>query len=251
MARDAFEVERLRTGAPQRGEQPALARARQTADDDEAEPQRQLRELGGDVAPVGAISAFELHGAPADFVENLGQCAAALPAAPAIDERLPLARALGEGRLQHRRDVARDQRRATLARLERRGHIKRADPSPLGVVEHGMIRRRGDVIRDELGGAAHVDAVGISGERSDADATYAGMRRVHLVFPGAPSRGRNSRQTLSSSLGCAAAVGWTRSGWNSALLSAKPSNMNGTSTILRALATSANVASKRCTYAGP
>src|SRR5437870_2457793 len=165
MARDAFEVERLRTGAPQRGEQPALARARQTADDDEAEPQRQLRELD--------------------------------------------------------------------------------------VVEHRVIRRRGDVIRGELGGAAHVDAVGISGKRVDADATHAGMRRVHFVFPGVPSRGRNSRQTLSSSLGCAAAVGWTRSGWNSALLSAKPANMNGTSTILRALATSANVASKRCTYAGP
>src|SRR5260370_42221514 len=86
MPRDPFEVERLRAGARQRGEQPALARARQTANDDEAEPQRQPRELGDDVAPVGAISALELRGAPADFVENLGQCTAALPAAPAIDE---------------------------------------------------------------------------------------------------------------------------------------------------------------------
>src|SRR2546422_11014090 len=96
MPRDPFEVERLRAGARQRGEQPAFARACQTADDDEADPQRQPRELGDAVAPVGAISAFELHGAPADFVENRGQGTAALPAAPAIDERLPLARALGK-----------------------------------------------------------------------------------------------------------------------------------------------------------
>src|SRR5215831_16231529 len=96
MACDAFEVERLRARGAQRADQPALARAGEPANDDESESPGPARKLGDDMPSIRAIAAFELHGLPADLVQHQGQRAAALPAAPAVDQRTPLARALDE-----------------------------------------------------------------------------------------------------------------------------------------------------------
>ena len=143
---------------------------------------RHARELGDDVAPVRSIAAFELHCAPADFVQHVGERTAALSAAPAVHEGPPFARPRGESGVEHGRDVARDDRGAELAGRERRGRVERTHAGALGVVEHRMVRRRRDAILRELGGAAHVDAVGVLGEGIDADAAHAGVRsalRVH------------------------------------------------------------------------
>ena len=239
MTRDRFQVEGLGTGALERGEQPALARARQATDHDKAATLRQPGKLRDDVAAVGAIPAVELYRAPANFIEDLRQRPAALAAPPAIDQRPPVSTAVAERGFQHCGDIARNQCRPAPAGREWRRGVQRSDPRPLGVVEDRVIRRSRDVVLRELGRTAHVDAVAISAKRADVDALHTRMRCAHGVFPAAPSSGCSSRQTLSSSRGCAATTGWMRSGWKSALSSPKPSNRNGTSATWRALATSA------------
>ena len=67
-----------------------------------------------------AVAAFEHVDAKADLVEHGRERAAALAAAPAVDERRPFARLVEHVALDVRRDVARDERRAALLRLERR-----------------------------------------------------------------------------------------------------------------------------------
>ena len=105
--------------------------------------------------------------------------AAALAAAPAVDERRPVARLVGEWALEHRGDVARDQRGAGAPRGERRLlRVHRADARALVVVEHREVRRAGNVVFGELRRAAHVDALGVVGDAPDAAiATLARARR--------------------------------------------------------------------------
>ena len=55
---------------------------------------------------------LERAGGPADLAQHVAHGAAALAAAPAVDERLPVARPVEEARLDVLGDVARDQRRA-------------------------------------------------------------------------------------------------------------------------------------------
>src|SRR5262249_61665773 len=102
--------------------------------------------------------------------------------------------------------------RAALARLEGGLGVQRSDARALGVVEHGMVRRPRRVVVRILRRAPDVDAVGILGERGDAHAVHARMRRVHRCLMGTPSSGLSATHTLSRTLVCAAATGWMRSG---------------------------------------
>ena len=177
MARNALEIEHLRAFVGERGDQAALAGAREPADDAIVEVQRQRREQAHHVAPVRAIAARELDGAPTDFVQHVRQRPAALSAAPAIHERRPIARLVAERAFEHRRDVAGDDGGAGLARGERRiARVQRSDPRALVVVEHRLALRAGDVVDRELGGAAHVDALAIVGERVDRHAALGAIR---------------------------------------------------------------------------
>ncbi len=117
---ERFEVERLRTRRVERGDEAALAGSGEASDDDEVEMRRDDRELGRHMAAIRAIAAVELHRAPADLVEHVRQRATALAAAPAIHQRAPVARLVGERVLDHARDVARDHRGAQPARGEGR-----------------------------------------------------------------------------------------------------------------------------------
>ena len=95
----------------------------------------------------------------------------------------------------------------------------------------------GSVVVGELGRAARVEAVGVRGERLEADeprprprlrplARFGGRGRASRLSTRGEGRRRggfvhrrgSSRsiagQALSSSFGCASAVGWMRSGWN-------------------------------------
>src|SRR5439155_7596491 len=110
--------------------------------------------------------------------QHLRERTAALAATPAIHQWAPLAGPLRECALEHRSDVACNDRGAELARRERRIHIEGAHTRTLGVVEHRMIRRRRHVILGELRWAAHIDAVGVLGEGRDADAAHARVRRA-------------------------------------------------------------------------
>jgi hypothetical protein len=251
VTRDCLEVERLCAFRRQRSEEPALARAGEAAQDHEPKTRRQRLELTDDVPAIGAIAAVKLHRAPADLDQYMREGTAALSAAPAVDQRLPVTRFIGERAVQHCRDVSRDERRPEPASLEGGADVQGADAGALLIVEHGQIHRAGKMIERELRGAAHVDAVGKGLERIDAHPQCDGVTLAHRGFPGSPSKGLSAGQTLSSNLAWAASTGWMRSPWNMALSSAKPSNRKGTSAALRSRATSAYVVSKRCTYAGP
>jgi hypothetical protein len=67
---------------------------------------------------IRAIAAVELHRTPADLVQYVGERAAALSAAPAVDQWLPVTRFIGERAVEHCRDVSRDERRPEPAGLE-------------------------------------------------------------------------------------------------------------------------------------
>src|SRR6266403_2632407 len=139
--------------------------------------------------------------------------------------------------VQHSRDVSCDQRCPESARLEGGAYVQGADAGALLIIEHGQIHRSGKMIERKLRRASHVDALGEGVERIDAHPQGDGVTLAHRVFPGSPSKGLSSRQTLSSNLACAASTGWMRSAWNIALSSAKPSNRKGTSAALRSRAT--------------
>src|SRR5438034_6671778 len=139
MTRNPLEIECLRAGCGQCGDQSALARACETADHDVGEALRVVREPRHDMAPVCAIAALELHRAPAYFVQHLRERAAALAATPAIHQWAPLAGPFRECALEHRSDVACNDRGAELARREWGIHIEGAHTRALGVVEHWMI----------------------------------------------------------------------------------------------------------------
>ena len=155
---ERFQVEDLRSLRGEGAEQPALARARRPADDAPAKSRRQLGELGDDGAAEIAVAAVEDMDAKADLIEHRRERAAALAAAPAVDERRPLARLVEHVPLDVAGDVARHQRRAALLRVERR-HLRvlGADRHPLGVVERGPVDRAGQPILGELARRACVD----------------------------------------------------------------------------------------------
>ena len=92
VAGQAFEVEHLRTLCRQRLQQPRLAAARAAAQHDEVKRQRLRFKLGTHELAEGAVAAGELPGAKADGRQDGRQRARTLPAAPAVDERAPLAR---------------------------------------------------------------------------------------------------------------------------------------------------------------
>ena len=175
---------------------------------------------------IGLVAAVELDCGPADFGQDVGQRAAAVAAAPAIDQRLPVARLVGKLRLQVARDVVRDQGGAHFLCFEGIDLlVERADPHPLLVVQHRAVDGAGQVVEGELALAAHVDD-GVEmvqlgedlGEAQDSGVFHREVIKVEKVG-----------QMLFRMMGWACAFGCRRSDWNSAGLSATPSSMNGTS----------------------
>ena len=119
---------------------------------------RQRLQVGEHRAAVGAVAAFQTARLPADLGEHVRERGAALPAAPAIDERTPGARAVEEALAQMPRDIAAHERRAELARLERRALlVDRPDARALLVVQHRAVDGAAHVIRGELALRARVD----------------------------------------------------------------------------------------------
>ena len=159
MVGERFEVEHLRAlRAPARragGSCPSRSGRRRRAS---RSALGQRLELGDDGAAEVAVAALEDVDAKADLLEHRRQRAAALAAAPAVDERRPFARLVEHVALDVRGDVARDQRGAALLRLERRDLlVLGADRRPLGIVERRPVDGAGQAVLGELALRARVD----------------------------------------------------------------------------------------------
>src|SRR4029453_7287273 len=232
MFRERFEVEHLGVDRIERVQQTALAGAGESTDDLETESRGQGFELRNDVPAPRSIASFELDGAPSDLVQKVNERAAALAAAPAIDDRRPAARLARDRTFEHRRDVARDDRRPrTLGGESRFLRVHRPDAGAFDIVQHRSVLGARDMILCKFRGRADVDAIQIRGELVDGDRAIVAPRlvrriQVHRDFA---SNGESTGHTLSSSFACAAAVGWTRSGWNHSSDSPMPEKRNGTS----------------------
>ena len=158
MLRQAFEVEHLCSCGGERLQQPRLAAAGAAAHDAQRQPRRQQVELLDDSAAKRLVAAFEHVAAKADLVEEPGERARALAAAPAVDQRPPLARFVERLAFEVRRDVARDHCRADLARLEVGDlAVLGADNAPLVVAQHRPVDGAGQVVLRVLALAARVD----------------------------------------------------------------------------------------------
>src|SRR6185437_8215434 len=254
VASEALEVEHLPARRGDRLDEARLARPGQAADHAVIELPRPLREQRDDVPAIRAIAAVELRCAKADFAEHVHERAAALSAAPAVDERRPLARLVAHVGFDDARDVAGDDRGAGLARIERRNlHVHRADERALVVVEHRQVHGAEQMIVGKFRWRANVDALAERRELVDAYRVDVTRRRTRRQWCNhrRDSSGTSVGQTLSRMRACAAALGWMRSAWNCARSSSKPLKAYGATDRWFAFATSANNETKRREYAGP
>src|SRR5438445_5335855 len=120
MRGELLEVEDLLACALQGLEVAALAASRWAVDHHEVEARRQNFQLGDDPFSVSPVTTLQGLRVPADLAQDVHHRAGALAAAPAVDERAPLAVLAAEQRLDVSRDVLREERGAELARVERR-----------------------------------------------------------------------------------------------------------------------------------
>src|SRR6185437_2445689 len=190
------------------------------------------------------VAAVEACGVPAHLPQHVRERARAAAATPAVDERPPAARLPGEALLDRARDVARGDRRAEPLRLEGRLLlVDGADERALLVVEHRNVDRAGQVVLGELRGTARVENVveaadvRESEQRGDQRLGSIAVERQLRHDPFFASSGSSVRHTLSTSVGCAAAVGCSWSGWKSSGCPATPARRNGTSATLSSFAT--------------
>src|SRR6267143_6311933 len=135
MGSELFEVQYLFAGALQGLEVAALAASRRPVDHDEAEGRRQNFQLGDDPFSVGPVTTLDRLRVPADLAQDVRHRAGALAAAPAVDERAPMAALAAEQGLDVTANVLGQQRGAELARVELRDLlVESTNRGALGVV---------------------------------------------------------------------------------------------------------------------
>jgi hypothetical protein len=146
-----FEVQHLGAFGLQRLQQPRLATAGAAAQHLPGKACGQGGEVVAHLGPVGLVAALQLARAEADLAQEPMHGARALAAPPAIDQRPPGLGQVGGLGLDMAGDVARNERRAQLAGLERRGRVQQAHVVAFAVVQHRPVQCAGHVVLGELG----------------------------------------------------------------------------------------------------
>ena len=178
---EVLQVEHLRAAFRQGLEEAALADAGGAAHHPELVAFRQGRQFGDDMAAIGLVAAFELAGIPADGAQYGGEGAAAVAAAPAVDQGPVVAGAVGQHRFQVAGDVAGDQGGAGFLRLEGGNLlVQGADARPFLVVQHRQVDGAGNVVLGEFGGRSGVDDLVEGKGFLDTDAAFPASRRFGL-----------------------------------------------------------------------
>ena len=159
--RQRFQVQHLCALRAKRLQQTRLARAGRAADDTVAVACCQLRQVGHQRGPKGLVAAIDQRDLEADLLEHQGQRAAALAAAPAVQQRLPFPGLVQHVPLDVFSDVLGHQRRAEFFGLELADLlVPGADDFSLLVVQAGPVQRAGQVVLGVFAFAARVDDVG-------------------------------------------------------------------------------------------
>ena len=158
VAGQPFQIEHLRACITQRVQQSRLARAGRPAHHAVAEARRLRRQIGQHGGAKGLVAAFDQADAKADLPQHQRQRAAALAAAPAVEQGAPVLGLVHALALDVAGDVARDQRGAQLARLER-VHllVHRAHAHALVVVQARPVQGAGQAVDGVFALAAGVD----------------------------------------------------------------------------------------------
>ena len=147
MLRQRLQVQHLRAFCRERLQQPGLARTGGAAHDLVVTASRQLRQIGHQRRPEGLVAAVDQRHPKADLVQDERQRAAALAAAPAVDERLPVARLVQHLALDVRCDVVGHQRRAQLFGLKGVDLlVLRANDLAFVVMQAGPVDGAGQVV---------------------------------------------------------------------------------------------------------
>ena len=170
---------------------------------------------GGEVVHQGCapgfVTAFDEGHLEADGAQDGGQGAAAVAAAPAVDQGFPAAGSIDQLALDVGGDVARGQGCAAFFGLKGVDLlVQGADDDALGVVQRGPVDGTGDVVERVFVFAPGIDdgfklvelAQGLGGGQ--------GLDGHALDYRFGSSFCR-AGQTLSASRGCAASLGWMRS----------------------------------------
>ena len=146
-----FQIQYLGALFPQCMQQPALAGAGHAADHAPVKTRGQGGEFIDNGAAVGLVAAVELADLPADLHQHMRHRAAAPAAAPAVNQRLPVARPIEHDGADVARNIRADQRGADFFGVERRNlFVDGADAFAFGVVQYRQIDRAGDVVFGEL-----------------------------------------------------------------------------------------------------
>jgi len=199
--RQRFEVQHLRALGRQRLQQTGFARAGGAANDLVAVARGELRQIGHQRRPEGLVAAIDQRHPEADLVQDQGQRAAALAAAPAIHQRLPVAGLAEHVALDVRGDVFGDQRRAELFGLELADLlVLRADDFSFVVMQAGPVHSAGEVVFGEFALAS-----GINHVRKKAQ--FFECFRGGNAFNAHLTSFFNSAHTLASILACDSSLG--------------------------------------------
>jgi hypothetical protein len=144
MGRQRLQIKHLSARSRQVAQQAAFSASGCAAQHAVAKLGRQRRQRLDHHAPESAVTAFQLVDPPTHPRHHVSDRCAALSAAPAVNQRPPGARPVREAAAQMHRDIARDQRRAEPARIERRAAlVQGSDLGSLGVGQNRAMDRPG------------------------------------------------------------------------------------------------------------
>jgi hypothetical protein len=196
-----FQIQHLRTFFTQGLQQARLARSGRAADHPEVQPRDLRRQVGQQGRAKRLVATFEQMHPKADLAQDQRQRVAALAAAPAVDQGLPVLGFVQDLALDMGGNIAGDQGGTDLLRFERADLlVQGADAHALGVVQRRPVERAGQVVLGVFALAARIDD---RAEAFEPGHGLGGRDRMHTHL----SSFRSSGQTLARMMGCASCVG--------------------------------------------
>ena len=201
MLRQRFEVQHLRTGIIQRGQQARFARASGTANHAPLQRSNPARYVLHHCSAKRFVAAFQQGDLEAYLVQHQRQRAAALAAAPAVGKRLPVLGFVNHFALNVPRDITRRNRRTAFFGFKRVDLlVSSADEVALFIIERGPVHGARQMVLSVFTFTARVDEGVKLGQPVNQVGCCDGYQAHFRSF-------FSSAHTLASMAGCACALG--------------------------------------------